>query len=188
MAWERGRRCGRWALYLLAIASASAVAGLVVWTVFLVPRLQNVGFSLRDAALITGGMGRFSWCCGSLRAGSVTRWGGRRVYVASFLAQGVGLLIFANLSTDRPWLVPFYYVIFGFGHAAFLVLQMPLIADYYGTRRFATVRGLTSMLQMPANVVARRCWRAGRSTRRAATARSSPSTRWPPPPARSEFR
>ena len=142
------------ALYLLAIASASAVSGLVVWTIFLMPHLQNVGFSLRDAALITGGYGAFQLVL-RLAAGWIgDMLGRRRVFIASFIAQGVGLLIFANLSDDRLWLVPCYYVIFGFGHAAWLVLQMPIIADYYGTRRFATVRGLTSALQMPATVAA----------------------------------
>ena len=33
-------------------------------------------------------------------------------------------------------------------------MQMAVIADYFGTRRFATVRGLVSMLQMPVNVAA----------------------------------
>ena len=109
---------------------------------------------MRDAALITGGYGAFQLVLRFAAGWIGDAFGRRRVYIASFLAQGVGLLIFANLSPDRLWLVPFYYVIFGFGHAAWLVLQMPIIADYYGTRRFATVRGLTSMLQMPANVAA----------------------------------
>jgi MFS family permease len=142
------------ALYLFAISSASAVAGLVVWTVFLIPHLQEVGFSLRAAAIITGGYGGFQLVLRFTGGWLGDLFGRRRVYIASFIAQGVGMLIFANLSPDRIWLVPFYYLLFGFGHATWIVLQMPLIADYYGTRRFATIRGLTSTLQMPANVLA----------------------------------
>lgn len=142
------------ALYLLAVASALGVAVLIIWTIFLVPHLQATGFSLREAALITGLYGA---CQLMLRvsAGWVgDRFGRRRVFTLSFAAMGIGFLAFANVSPDRLWLLPIYYLSFGFGHAAWLVLQMAVIADYFGTRRFATVRGLVSMLQMPMNVAA----------------------------------
>ena len=142
------------ALYLLAVASALGVAVLITWTVFLVPHLQAVGFSLRTAALITGMYGA---CQLVLRvsAGWVgDRFGRRRVFTLSFVAMGIGFLAFANVNPDRIWLLPVYYLCFGFGHAAWLVLQMAVIADYFGTRRFATIRGLVSTLQMPMNVAA----------------------------------
>ena len=142
------------ALYLLAIASAFAVAGLVTWTVFLVPHLRAVGFSLQEAALITGLYGPFQLVLRFAAGWFGDLLGRRRVFVASFAAQGAGLLIFANLSGDRLWLLPAYYLVYGFGHAAWLVLQMAIVADYFGVRRFATVRGLTSMLQMPITVAA----------------------------------
>ena len=142
------------ALYLLAVASALGVAVLIIWTIFLVPHLQAVGFSLRAAAIITGAYGA---CQLVLRvsAGWVgDRFGRRRVFTLSFAAMGIGFLAFTNVNPDRIWLLPVYYLCFGFGHAAWLVLQMAVIADYFGTRRFATVRGLVSMLQMPMNVAA----------------------------------
>ena len=142
------------ALYLLAVASALGVAVLIIWTIFLVPHLQAVGFSLRAAAIITGLYGA---CQLVLRvsAGWVgDRFGRRRIFTLSFAAMGIGFLAFTNVSPDRLWLLPIYYLCFGFGHAAWLVLQMAVIADYFGTRRFATVRGLVSMLQMPMNVAA----------------------------------
>ena len=142
------------ALYLLAVASALGVAVLIIWTIFLVPHLQAVGFSLRAAAIITGLYGA---CQLVLRvsAGWVgDRFGRRRIFTLSFAAMAIGFLAFTNVSPDRLWLLPIYYLCFGFGHAAWLVLQMAVIADYFGTRRFATVRGLVSMLQMPMNVAA----------------------------------
>ena len=142
------------ALYLLAVASALGVAALITWTIFLIPHLQSVGFSLRTAALITGLYGA---CQLVLRvsAGWVgDRFGRRRVFTLSFVSMGIGLLAFANLSPDRMWLLPLYYLFYGFGHAAWLVMQMAVIADFFGTRRFATVRGLVSTLQMPVNVAA----------------------------------
>ncbi|MEX2229012.1 MAG: MFS transporter [Dehalococcoidia bacterium] len=141
------------AFYLLALSVGSAGAIQIPWIVYQVPHLQNVGFSLQTAAVIGGIYGaiqiglRFTvgWI------GDVV--GRRRTLIASFVLQGVGLVIFANLTSDRVWLLPAYYLTFGIGHASWLIMQMTMVADYFGTRRFATLRGLTSTLQMPLGVV-----------------------------------
>ena len=138
--------------YLLAVATGVSGAGLNAWIVHQIPHLQNVGFSLGTAALIGGLYGVFQI---GMRLG--TGWaadffGRRRVYIAAFLLQGVGLVIFANLDSSRVWMLPFYYLTYAFGHAAWIVVQMTMVADYFGTRRFATLRGLTSTLQMPLGV------------------------------------
>ena len=141
------------AFYLLAISTAAFGATLSAWIVHQIPHLQNVGFSLQTAALIGGIYGLFQI---GLRI--VSGWladivGRRRLYVASFLLQGLGMLIFANLTASRVWLLPFYYLTFALGHAIWVVLQQTMVADYFGTRRFATLRGLSSTLQMPFGVV-----------------------------------
>ncbi|MDA0364264.1 MAG: MFS transporter [Chloroflexi bacterium] len=141
------------AFYLLALAVGSAGAIQIPWIIYQVPHLQNVGFSLQTAAVIGGVYGavqiglRFTvgWI------GDIV--GRRRLLIASFLLQGAGLLIFANLTADRVWLLPVYYLTFGVGHASWLIMQMAVIADYFGTLRFATLRGLASTLQMPLGVL-----------------------------------
>ena len=141
------------AFYLLAISTAAFGATLSGWIVHQIPHLQNVGFSLQAAALIGGIYGLVQI---ALRV--VVGWvgdivGRRRMYVAAFLVHGVGMLIFANLTASRVWLLPFYYLTFALGHATWVVFQQTMVADYFGTMRFATLRGLSSTLQMPFGVV-----------------------------------
>ena len=139
--------------YLLALATGSAGAIQIPWLVYQVPHLQNVGFSLQAAALIGGVYGVFQIGLRFTLGWIGDALGRRRTLIAAYLLQGFGLLIFANLNTERLWLLPVYYIAFGVGHASWLVLQMTMVADYFGTFRFATLRGLASMLQMPLGVL-----------------------------------
>jgi MFS family permease len=80
--------------------------------------------------------------------------GRRRLFIASFLFQGVGLVVFAYLTADHWWMLIPYYLIYATGHAIWVVLFITAVADYFGTRRFATLQGLTSALLMPFGVIA----------------------------------
>ncbi len=137
------------AFYLLGIATAIGAATQITWIVHQIPHLQNVGFSLQSAALITGAYGLFQIplriLCGSL--GDAI--GRRRLYIISYVLQAVGMLIFAQLSPSRVWLLPAYFLTYAFAHAAWVAVFMALVADYFGTRYFATIRGLISTLMMP---------------------------------------
>ncbi len=137
------------AFYLLGAATAIGGATQISWIVHQVPHLQNVGFTLQGAALITGAYGLFQvplrFICGWF--GDII--GRRRLYVIAYLLQALGMLIFAWLSPDRMWLLPAYFLTFPFAHAAWVAMFMTLIADYFGTRYFATIRGLTSTMMMP---------------------------------------
>ena len=62
-------------------------------------------------------------------------------------------MIFANVTSDRAWLLPFFYAFYVFGHGAYVVLFMTMTADYFGSARFSTLRGLTMMSQMPFGVI-----------------------------------
>ena len=106
------------AFYLLGAATAIGGATQISWIVHQVPHLQNVGFTLQGAALITGAYGLFQvplrFICGWF--GDII--GRRRLYVIAYLLQAVGMLIFAWLSPDRMWLLPAYFLTFPFAHAA----------------------------------------------------------------------
>jgi MFS family permease len=141
------------AFYLMILAYGSGVALMSASVVFQIPHLENSGFSLKGIGLflaVYGGLQvtlRFGvgWLGDSI--------GRRRIYLASFLALGLGSVAFANVSPDRIWLLGLYAVIFGFGQAGFAMGATTLIADYFGTRRFGTIRGLTQSLAMPASVL-----------------------------------
>jgi MFS family permease len=80
--------------------------------------------------------------------------GRKRTYAASFVAQGIGLIIFAHLSADHLWLLPPYFLIFSVGQATMIVLGQTMIADYFGPLRYASIRGFASTLQTPVGIAA----------------------------------
>jgi OFA family oxalate/formate antiporter-like MFS transporter len=141
------------AFYLLVAATASN-GTINAWIVHQVPHMENVGFSRERAALLSGLYGVISI---SLRF--AIGWlgdtvGRKRLYTCSFVLMGVGFMLFANLTASRLWLLPLYYVSFASGHSIWVVFQQTMIADYFGVRRFATIRGLASTLQLPVGVLA----------------------------------
>ena len=142
------------AFYLLALANACGTFAIVAWVVLQVPHLEHAGFSTGSAALVVAFYGAFQVLLRIFAGWIADALGRRRVYALGFLLQGIGMLMFVQLEPGRLWLIPFYYAAFGFGHAAWLVVQMTLIADYFGTLRFATLRGLASSFQTPVTIVA----------------------------------
>ena len=140
------------AFYLIAVSSALSGGMIISWIVHQVPHMQSVGFSLGGAALLAGLYGAFQLALRPLVGMAGDRFGRVRLYTIAFAAQGVGLVIFANLTSDRLWLLPLYYATFSFGNSAWVVLQLTLVADYFGTWRFATLRGLASTLSMPVGI------------------------------------
>ncbi len=140
------------AFYLLALSHAMGSVAQITWIVFQIPHLESAGFSLGAAGLfvaIYGGVQvvlRF----GAGWLGDVI--GRRRMYIASYLLQAVGLWIFSMLSPSRLWLLPAYYLTYALGHASWIVLGQAVVADYFGTKRFATIRGLVQTMQVPGGV------------------------------------
>lgn len=141
------------AFYLLALASGFGGAVLVTWIVHQIPHLEQTGFSLQAAALIAGVYGvvqvgmRFAlgW------VGDVL--GRRRMLIGAFVLIAVGMLVFNSLGPGRLWLIPVYYLTFAPGHATFVVMSQTVVADYFGTKRFATIRGLAQSTAMPLGLI-----------------------------------
>ena len=141
------------AFYLLALASGFGGAVLVTWIVHQIPHLEQTGFSLQAAALIAGVYGvvqvgmRFAlgW------VGDVL--GRRRMLIGAFALIALGMLVFNALEPGRAWLIPVYYLTFAPGHATFVVMSQTVVADYFGTRRFATIRGLAQSTAMPLGLI-----------------------------------
>ncbi|MYA18844.1 MAG: MFS transporter [Chloroflexi bacterium] len=140
------------ALYLLAAAITFGGTTQNVWIVHQVPHLQDVGFSAVHAGLAVAMYGALQ-IPGRFFFGYVADFFGRkRTYIACFIAQGIGLLIFANVTSERSWMLALFYPFYVFGHGLYVVLFMTLIADYFGSARFSTIRGVAMMAQMPFGV------------------------------------
>ena len=63
--------------------------------------------------------------------------------------EGIGLFAFAQLSSDRAWLLLVFHLTCATRHAIWVILFITAVADYFGTRRFGTLQVLTSTLTMP---------------------------------------
>ncbi|MBI4201363.1 MAG: MFS transporter [Chloroflexi bacterium] len=112
--------------------------------VHMIPHLRERGFSAQSAATIIavyGGIqvvGRL--VCGWL--GDVV--GRQRLLMLSLLILAVGWVAAAYLSPHDPWVLLVFYLTFGMGQAAHTVTSQTMVADYFGTRHYATIRGFMS--------------------------------------------
>ena len=70
-----------------------------------------------------------------------------------FSQATIGLCFFAFVTPERWWLFIPFYLTFGIGHAGWLVMAQSLPADFFGSKHFATIRGLIIALQIPVTIV-----------------------------------
>lgn len=140
------------AFYLLMLAITVGAPTQSALIVFQVPVLEHAGYSATGAAFLAAGYGLFQAPVRLVVGGVADRVGRRRAYVASFVLQAVGLVVFANMDSSRLWLVPLFYGTYAVGHALFTILFLATIADYFGTRRYASLQGIIQMAQMPLGI------------------------------------
>lgn len=76
-----------------------------------------------------------------------------RIYIASFFLQGFGLTLFALVTPERWWLLPLFITLYGLGNAGTVIMSQTIVADYFGTRRFATTRGLSNTMTTPLGII-----------------------------------
>ena len=140
------------AFYMLVLTTAAHGFAHSPWNTLQIPSLQSVGFSLKATALIVAVYG-----VGQIPLRFVIGWlgdifGRRRIYLLSILLHAIGLVCFAFLTPARLWLLPIYVIVFGIGHGAHNTLNQSLVADYFGPKRYGTLRGLSQSLQLPAAI------------------------------------
>ena len=142
------------AFYLLLLAGGVEGFSHGPWVTFNIPHLQTAGYSVQAAGLIVAGYGlvqvplRFG---ASVLADAVGR---RRLYIASYVIQAAGLVSFAFMSPTRLWLVPIYWLTMGMAHAGLIAGRDSVVADYFGTKRFGTLRGLRQAMLLPVSILA----------------------------------
>ncbi|MGZ8156865.1 MAG: MFS transporter [Burkholderiales bacterium] len=141
------------AFYLLVLGLAAGAAAQLVWIVFQVPHLRAAGFSLGFVGVMAAAYGMAAiplrWAVGWLG----DRFGRKQAYMFAVTLEGIGLCFFAFITPERWWLFIPFFLTFGIGHAGWLVLQHTLIADFFGSKRFATLRGFANAFQIPVSVI-----------------------------------
>jgi MFS family permease len=141
------------AFYLLTLGLTAGASAQLVWIVFQVPHLMAAGFSLAFVGVMAAAYGLAAiplrWAVGWLG----DRFGRKRTYMLAVMLEGIGLGFLAFVTPERWWLFIPFFLTFGLGHAGWLVLQHTLIADFFGAKRFATLRGFANALQIPVSVL-----------------------------------
>jgi MFS family permease len=140
------------AFYLLALAQAANVATVQGWVVYQFPHLreQGLGVGYATAAGVGYAISQVFFRPASGVLGD--RLGRRRLLIAAFALQGVGIVVLAAVAGDRIWLLAPYYMTFAFGQAGWVVMHTAIVADYFGPRRFATINALVNAAAMPVAV------------------------------------
>jgi MFS family permease len=141
------------AFYLLTLGLAAGAAAQLVWIVFQVPHLVAAGFSIGFVGVMAAAYGLAAiplrWAVGWLG----DRFGRKQTYMLAVTLEGIGLGFLAFVTPERAWLFVPFFLTFGIGHAGWLVIQHTLIADFFGAKRFATLRGFANAFQIPVSVL-----------------------------------
>ena len=118
-----------------------------------ITHMINRGFSPQGAGLLVAVYGVTQMvlrlACGPLG----DRIGRFRLFRLSFLFLGIGWLFFAFISPNSWWIVALFFLTYGVGHAAHTVAGQPILADYFGPSRFATISGVMSPLSLLISVI-----------------------------------
>jgi len=140
-----------WLLFLSMLLFSFSSLG---WLVLQLPALEQKGFSTQLTGQAVAAYG-FATVLARLGLGWIgDRLGRGRLLAASFILQGIGLGIFTL--ADRPVTLLPYYAFYGVGQAAYVITSQTVVADYFGTRHFVTIRGILGVVGR-----AGRCQRAG---------------------------
>ena len=95
----------------------------------------------------------FASVFGRLGFGFVADYVNIRLLMASLLVmQGIGILLFSQVHSLAQ--VPFYVIIFAVPYGGFLPMRNILVGNFFGRRRFGTIGGLLSFVDLPATVAA----------------------------------
>jgi MFS family permease len=125
--------------WFLLLANLMCSFSNLGWVVLQFPALEAKGFS---PSLASGTVAAYGIVSIGARLGLgwiADRIGRARLFTASFLFMGVGLAVF-SFAQSFAGLLP-YFLFYGLGHAAFVITSQTVVADYFGTHRFATIRG-----------------------------------------------
>jgi MFS family permease len=141
------------AFWLLSFAFFFQQVGTSALMVHIVPYLENVKVPTTIAATAVTGMTLAS-LIGRVSFGLLGDFTNKRYLIAAALGlQTVGLFIFSTISADKIWLLILFLLTFGPGYGGPIPLRPALQADYFGTKSFGTIMGLTAVISMAGGLV-----------------------------------
>ena len=110
--------------------------------VHVILHMRHEGFSASGAAAVWAIYG-VTQVVGRIASGWIgDKVGRHRLLMVSYLMMGLGWVAIAFLSPTALWTVALFYLTFGSGQAAQTVTAPTVVADFFGSRRYATIRGI----------------------------------------------
>jgi MFS family permease len=140
----------RWALRhrtfrCLALSFAANALAVVVVAVHLVPYLREQGHSPAFAAVATGALGALSVSGRLVLTGAARRLSTSTVTAAMFAVQALAVLVL--LAAGRTTTGALCFVaLFGLGFGVGTIARPAILAETYGTTRYATLSGLLAVV------------------------------------------
>ena len=138
-----------WMLILSSAARSIAMTSVVVHQVVYLTEVRNISLVQAGAAL--GAMVTVS-LIGRISFGFVGDLIDKRyLLIVTYLIQAVGIYILAGVtSMPRLWL---FVVVYGIAYGGAIPLFMSIVGEYFGRRRYATIRGFMQLFLIPATVL-----------------------------------
>ena len=141
------------AFWLLASVGFFQQVGTSAVGVHIVPYLESVNVPTTIAAIAVTGVTLCS-LIGRLGFGLLGDFHNKRYLTAIALAiQAIGLLVFSFVSMDAAWLIILFLLTYGPGYGGPIPLRPAMYADYFGTRSYGTILGLTGIVSMIGGLV-----------------------------------
>jgi len=140
-AWAARHGVFRW----YAVAFAAQASSVIIVAVHLVPFLREHGHSAAFAATATGALGALSVTGRLVLTGAVRRVPAATATAALFGVQAAGVVLLLAAADSTVGAAAFV-LLFGVGFGAGTIARPALLAQTFGTARYATVAGLLSLV------------------------------------------
>ncbi|MBI4233991.1 MAG: MFS transporter [Chloroflexi bacterium] len=140
------------AFWLLLFAISVQGFHVSVYNINMIPHMRNVGFSAQEAALVIALYGVTQTVGRPVMGWLGDRFGRYRLLTVSHLLLAISWVPIAFLTRDSLWMVALYFLFMAPGHAAHQGTAQAVVADFFGTRRYGTIRGLMSFIGMAGNI------------------------------------
>jgi sugar phosphate permease len=133
------------AFWSIGIAFMLQVAGGSALLLHIMPYLVSLGMERSTASMVAMFLSivsipsrfAFGWLCDIFRKSYIA--------AAAIVSTSVGLFLFSIIDVNSMWLIAGFVIVYGFGRGAQITVMPPIIREYFGTKNFGTIFGLTSI-------------------------------------------
>jgi len=149
LSWKEALRSV--SFWLLLLATGTRMIGQTSVVLHSIAYLTDIGIPEIAAANALGMMVAMS-IPGRIVFGWLgDRFDKRKVLIASYILQSIGVFILANVNTIEQ--VYIFLVVYGFAYGGAIPVFIAMRAEYFGRKAYATIQGLMQMFLIPATIV-----------------------------------